>query len=730
MAVSRGCEIPELFPRPKQCVLDGGISDLGIDVRLVTNNVLPIQRKAVRSVLTAAGVRVVANKKKYVVNAQVESPEVFDLSSVPEDCRCDYYELIVNGSEVHIRSPYQEGMVWASQTLASLFQLIIQEKKVPNLSIKDWPVMPVRGIFVESKWGPDRMGNTDWFQAIDAVSSSKMNTIGIGLYGCWGSCRFEGAGRPSEFLMIPSPRPEQEELKSERPEQEELKSEHRLRWYDPIGDMWHDETYAPFMAQQDFLAEVITYGHERGVNVVPFFNSLGHNTLLPRWYPEIAARNAAGKPAGTGYCLSSPKTKEILSELYGGIIEKYFPGGLEYFHIELDEVYEDYPHPDNAQKKESPWCCCKKCKSHKKEDLFVEYLIWLSQFLISKGVKKIVLWNDQLTRHSSILDSKFVKRLEKAGLKDRIILHWWWYSNETLHDSVHPKLGLKLGLAGWVAPMTCYYNWSTYDFRRPNIEMMLKMAENEGARGAVSYAVHDPSNLDHEALLGAYAWESVTAAGNADVVQKRWALYHFGSGSECYIKAAELLHKASLEPAFRLCLQYSYCYVHDKVKTWPRAYPEEALENLEALQGAAASLQKAASMAEEAAGRFSKLLDSDKLNSQEKNGLMSLLADAVRTQALVEVFGWLLQLRDELKDSAPKKNQQGACEEEQTKFKARMKVFAENKPVWVVPAASQPLSALLLFLEQLAGDLKACCSRKKGATVRWSLTDNWEIPEN
>ncbi|HPS84081.1 MAG TPA: hypothetical protein PLA88_07185, partial [Bacteroidales bacterium] len=364
-----------------------------------------------------------------------------------------------------------------------------------------------------------------------------------------------------------------------------------------------------------------------------------------------------------------------------------------------------------------------------KEELLVEYLLWLSEFLISKGVQKIVLWNDQLTRHSSILDSKFVKRLEKAGLKERIVLHWWWYSNETLHDTVHPKLGLKLGLDGWVAPMTCYYNWSTYDFRRPNIAKMLEMAEAEGVRGAVSYGVHDPSHLDHEALLGAYAWESVAVAGDSDAVQKRWALYHFGSGSECYIKAADLLNKASREAAFGLCLQYPYSYVNDKVKAWPRAYPEEALESLEAMQGATASLQKTLAMAEEAAGKFSKLLESEKLSAQEKNGLMSLLADAVRAAALAEVFAGLLQLRAELTDgAAPRKNQQSACEKAQVTLKARMKVFAQNKPVWVIPAALQPLSGLLLFLEQLTSDIKTSSSRKKGAVIRWSLPENWNIP--
>ena len=31
--------------------------------------------------------------------------------------------------------------------------------------------------------------------------------------------------------------------------------------------------------------------------------------------------------------------------------------------------------------------------------------------------------------------------------------------------------------------MTCYYNWNTCDFRRPNIDMMMRMADTEGASG-------------------------------------------------------------------------------------------------------------------------------------------------------------------------------------------------------------------------------------------------------
>ena len=52
--------IPELFPRPKMLEQTEGTSDLALDVRLVTANVYPLQRKAIRSILGEAGVRVVA----------------------------------------------------------------------------------------------------------------------------------------------------------------------------------------------------------------------------------------------------------------------------------------------------------------------------------------------------------------------------------------------------------------------------------------------------------------------------------------------------------------------------------------------------------------------------------------------------------------------------------------------------------------------------------------------
>ena len=157
MATSRRFEISELFPQPKEVILGEGISELAMDVRLSTSNVLPIQRKALRSILTMGGVRVVANKKKYVVDAQVLGPDAFDLSRIPSELRHDFYELEIKGSEVFIRTPYQAGTVWAAQTLSLLFNMMFKGRAVPNLVIRDWPVVPLRGMVMDADWGTERM---------------------------------------------------------------------------------------------------------------------------------------------------------------------------------------------------------------------------------------------------------------------------------------------------------------------------------------------------------------------------------------------------------------------------------------------------------------------------------------------------------------------------------------------------------------------------------------------
>jgi hypothetical protein len=668
--------VPGLVPEPREVTLLGGDSELSQDVRLVTSNVLPMQRKAMRGILTSAGIRVVANKKKYVIEAKVLEPEEFDLADVPEEVRDEYYELEIQGSLVFIRSPGQLGVLWATQTLAVVFRQVALELPVPNCLVRDWPSMQDRGIFIECKWGPDRMDVLDWSLVIDRMAAMKMNRLGVGLYGCWGNCRFEGT--PTEFLMVPVP------------EHEELKSEKHLRWYSPDDEEWKEETYLPRMFEDDFLGEVVRYGAEKGVSVIPFVNSLGHNTLIPRLMPEISAKNADGTPTWVGYSIANPKTREFIEAFYGSIIERYYPDGIDFFHIQMDEVWPDYPDPDDPNKVASPWCEAPESKAKSNEENLQDYILWLVKMLTDKGVGKVVMWNDQLTRHMDVLNGDFVATLEEAGLKDRLILHWWWYNNAALNDQTHVSIGRELGLDGWVAPMTCYFNWSRYDYRRPNIEKMLAMGREEGALGAISYSVHDPAFADHEALLANYAW---TGRQKSHEEFEQSYAERFGDGKDTFLAAMEALlaaHEAPLGP----CYHYAYTYTNKDV-TFPREYPGEALDKLSAMDGdPAEQLRAGAAKAAEAAKAFAELGEVEETPEHDRSCARSLYAHAARAQGLATAFAMLLDQRAGKADEAAVKDARGVLLE-------AMAVVEQNQPDWVAPASLVSLSVLLEAIDNL-----------------------------
>ena len=68
MVSRRKFEILELYPQPKKIEQLEGMSELSNDIRLVTDNVYPLQRKAIRSILTASGVKVVKRSSMIIMN--------------------------------------------------------------------------------------------------------------------------------------------------------------------------------------------------------------------------------------------------------------------------------------------------------------------------------------------------------------------------------------------------------------------------------------------------------------------------------------------------------------------------------------------------------------------------------------------------------------------------------------------------------------------------------------
>lgn len=721
MSVIQGFELPDFFPQPKVIEVGDSESTLAADVRLSTRNVLPIQRKAVRSILTAAGVRVVANKKTYVVDASVEEPSTFDLSKVPEAVRSEYYELEIRGSEVFIRSPYQNGMVWAAQTLALLFRQLLNGKKVPNLIIRDWPELPVRGMLLEGNWGLDRMTMYDWCQALDNMSALKLNTLCVGMYDCLPANRYQGDNIPAEFLHFPFIAKEGEDP---------YQPKYRQRWYHAGGDFWRDETYVSPLVQKNLLPEIITYAKEHGVNIVPVFSMLGRNSLFPHLFPKISAVDSRGKATGMGFCTSSPETREFLESMFSDFLTRFYPGGLDYVHLRFDEPKTDFPYPQSPLKKEKPWCRCKACTALSEEERVADYLIWLCGVLVAKGVQKVVIWHDYFSRLPEMLSHKFANRLAKAGLKDRLVLHYLDV-NGSAEDclSWNPDTAKAICKEQWLGTVFCHSDLRWYERTNAEVDKAMRLAVSAGhANGVVALSTGDITHLDQQAIVACHAWEPSNAL-TRDKIEKRWAKQVFGAGAEAYLSTLDKFGKAAKEPAAAVLTQLQYCE-SDGSKTWPRPYPEEALQRLEKMDGAQKKLLASAKQASQSAVELRKLLNNDKLSAIAKESLNSLVAEALRFDIACRIFACFLDIRASLADGSVKKTQLASCEELRTELVAVIKQYEILKPAWAVPHVLQTMSYVLLFLDQLNAELKNAASRKKNAAVSWSLPGDWKVPAN
>jgi len=705
-------EIPELIPDPREVCRCEGVASLSTSVSLSSGGLERADEEALASVLASAGISLTQNGGGTAIAVRVGASADLKLGDVPEPARGEYYELELRGADVAIRALERAGAIWGTHTLVDLFRAQGNGADLPNLAIRDWPDLPNRGIFVESKWGPDRMTPADWKVTIDRLAGLKMNRMGIGLYGCWGNCRYEGPNRPTEFLMAPVPG------------HPELKTEKRLKWFSPKSDAWKDETYLPRIFECDFLGEVVAYGRERGVTVVPFVNSLGHNTFIPRLVPEVSAKSEDGTPRGVGYCLSSPETRELIEGFYASVIERYFPGGADFFHIQLDEVWPDYSDPEDPERRADPWCECPECRSREREENLQAYILWLVKMLVDRGARKVVMWNDQLTRHMDALDGGFVGKLRDAGLADRLILHWWWYNNEELNDRTRVSIGRELGLPGWVGPMTCYFNWERYSPRLRNIDLMMQMAHDEDGEGAVSYAVHDPGWTDHEMLLASHGWNHA-AVGSAGEQVEKWALGRYRDDADGFVQALERLQQAAESPALTRCYYYTYTYVRPNVP-FPRAYPEDALTGLAGLDGAQKQLGDVALAAAKAREAFATMVGKGKGDERDRACVCSLLGEAARMEALAGTFAYLLEAHQQVgagRVSEATRTSGQACRKA---LLGAMETMEEHKPSWVAPACLQAMSVLLAFLDQLEGDLtEAEAGARASGAVRWKLAD-WE----
>jgi len=620
-------------------------------------------------------------KMDYAVG--VELDEEFAPAEIPADALDEAYELVIRPDGAELTARTKQGIRWGLKTLREVLTRIPATGAIPAAKIVDWPMLRTRGVFIEDKWGPDLMELEDWKDLIDYLAERKLNNLGIGLYGCW-CVQYDGT--ITEWLNVPVPG------------HPELKREWTVRWYSPTDGEEKEITYLSPIFEQDFLGDIVAYGQQHGVEVIPYVNSLGHNTLIPRLIPEFAAKNEAGEPEQFGYCLSNPDLVEFVKGWYQHIYETYLkPNGVHTFHIQLDEVGTGF-------------CRCERCAQTPNEEQFQNWAITLAKHLVSVGVQNVVIYNDQFTRHMAAWDEAFVERLRDEGLIDHIIIDWWWYSNESISPQADPKMGY--GVRSWVKPMTCYYNWSRWDPRQRNVEKMLQRAQADRAEGAASYSVFDPAwGLEFDALAE-YSWNQ-RGAGPVHLFEEKWAEVR---GDADLLAARRWLDRAAQAPAFGPLWYYAYTYQRAN-KPWPRQYP---LEPLQDLAGRADGLR----FLEEAGGAARRLLEgrSDTLSR-------NMAVEAAR----IECHGFAFRVMSKAFEAAHGRDEApvdamtlaGEIDEARDAVTAAMRTVESNKPHYLVPSYLRDMSVLHEFLGLLAEQVREVADGSRA----WSDVD-WYIEGN
>lgn len=441
-----------------------------------------------------------------------ESRNVFEIrlsplramAGEPETTTAGGYRLEISSGHAMIEGR-DVGLSYAAQTFNQLMEGW-RTLQVRAAKIRDWPEFGWRGVYNDV---PSVAGMTlaDWKEFILYASALKLNAINVGLYGCWQ--RSPTVELDSEFFLFPSRNyPQfQTPVRSVRFDAQTGK---------PIIRRHLPEIYA-----EDFFGEVVRFGIEHDIEVSPCFESLGHNTLIPRVVPEISMKDADCKPIGYGFCTTCSKTYEVLFSLYDEIISRYqAPYGITTFNVGLDEV--------------TAACQCPACREawHGVDDFYVNHLIKIAKHLRNRGMKRVLVWHDILHR-CGLINKALESRLAAEGLRDLITIAWWCYDKPFYEDSLNPDDSFCRGffrprstIEYWGVPSA---GWDTVEplaaSLRTQNEALVDLAERareRSATGILSYSIHDPMFDQGYRNFSQYSWNLVPSLRATHRRYSRW----------------------------------------------------------------------------------------------------------------------------------------------------------------------------------------------------------------
>ena len=531
------------------------------------------------------------------------------------------YQLIVNTKGITITGFGEKGLLYGVYTFRQLCRWELGCCSVPTVTILDWPDCKRRVIKEESRYGSNMMERQDWMEMIEELAERKINALGLALYGCW---TVQYSGKLQEFLYLP--------VKGHP----ELQTPMEVRYFSPEENRWIDDTQLPPIFRDNLLEDIFRRCRDLGIEVIPSWNSYGHNTYIPRMIPTISAKEEDGvTPTEFGFCTENPETFDFLFKVYDQIIDEYCkPYGMHAFATLLDEVWVAMG--QNAKRpfdKISPFCKCEKCKEKDIGQMFIDMVIKTTTHLKEKGIDTVLIANDMLKHEHNIpgLAQRLQKALEEADLNDTFLLDWWSYTD------VESKMKFQnLDEDAWrniTAPWTGYHNWNAVYHPLENIRIMAEINNRGKGEGITGYSNWDRSCNRNYDCLADYSW-NLAGTGTTVRVTQRYVRRNFGARYQEALRAYQLMDFCTEERAekmddperriishFNMMLYrlgfYNYTYVRPG-KDYPRNFPGEAVQYLMDMpKDAERELLSISSMAREAGAILRSLARDGRCNTRQ-----------------------------------------------------------------------------------------------------------------
>lgn len=547
-----------IIPAPKE------ISDSGKAIKLVSfMDAMPVIKfdSEDARVEEAANLIISAVSSKTALISGECSDYTINLCINPDDERFsgkngEAYFIETNDTHTLLCGMDAAGVFYAATTFCQMIYSVGEDIFIPEAYIFDYPDFSYRGQFMECRYGSEFMTKQDWFDLIDYMAQMKSNQLTVGVYGCW-SVQYDE--RDMQYLYVPIKK------------YPELKTPKNIKYYSVANGGWvHEDNLLPIMFEEDFLGELIAYGKNKNVTVKPLFNSLGHNTLIPRVIPEICAKTEDGEPTGFGFCTNNDKTYEVMFSIYDEIIERYLvPNDITDIEIGLDEVGKEYI------------CHCEKCKDKTHAELMTEYIIKLCKYLKSKGMKRIYIYHDMLYHEFNIVNEDLKARFVKEGIYDEVVLDWWTYEDPK-HLFWDKPEGVNNLFHSVMKPDTGYYHWTLPTENNENIRACTKMAKDLGFEGVESYSSFEHCYDKNYLTLADVTWNADNVDNFEDFDERYAARYYpdTPTGAVDAFRAMSDIMKDETGELYmnRACYRFDYYFYSYKKpdKDYPRNFPGEA----------------------------------------------------------------------------------------------------------------------------------------------------------